>query len=192
MTDDGTLPDRLRNMVRNPNAIGTHSAACWQWHDDCALLLAADRVAERDAERAGRERAEAEARRLRELTEGDPYSIYHEAAEMRSELMHLRRWKLEATEVIESWERAYEALGDVGGLGQRRSDAVLAEVLRMKAELDRAQLRLIEARNPGIDMDEVRRMRSCECVHRSVQHDHIGCAVIGCDCPATNPRSTDE
>lgn len=27
MTDDGTLPDRLRNMVRNPNAIGTHSAA---------------------------------------------------------------------------------------------------------------------------------------------------------------------
>ena len=67
VTDDGTLPDRLRNMVRNPNAIGTHSAACWQWHDDCALLLAADRVAERDAERAGRERAEAEARQLREL-----------------------------------------------------------------------------------------------------------------------------
>jgi hypothetical protein len=35
------LADRLRNMVRNPNAIGTHSEACWQWHDDCALLLAA-------------------------------------------------------------------------------------------------------------------------------------------------------
>ncbi len=181
MTDDGTLPDRLRNMVRNPNAIGTHSAACWQWHDDCALLLAADRVAERDAdvsagavartvamshiaaerdaERAARERAEAENGRLRALTEGDPYSIYCEAAEMRSELMHLRRWKLEATEVIESWELVYEALGDVGGLGQRRSDAVLAEVLRMKAELDRAQLRSIEASNPGIDMDEVRRVR---------------------------------
>ena len=118
-----------------------------------------DCIAERDAERAARERAEAEARQLRELTEGDPYSIYHEAAEMRSELMHLRRWKLEAAEVIESWERVYEALGDVGGLGQRRSDAVLAEVLRMKAELDRAQLRSIEASNPGIDMDEVRRVR---------------------------------
>ena len=143
-------------------------------------------------ERVARERAEAEVRQLRALTEGDPYSIYYEAAEMRSELMHLRRWKLEATEVIESWELVYEALGDVGGLGQRRSDAVLAEVLRMKAELDRAQLRSIEASNPGIDMDEVRRVRSCECVHRSVQHDHIGCAVIGCDCPATNPRSTDE
>ena len=93
MTNDGTLPDRLRNMVRNPNAIGTHSAACWQWHDDCALLLAADRVAERDVERAARERAETEARQLRE-------------------------------------------------------------------QLDAAQLRSIEARNPGIDMDEVRAFRA--------------------------------
>lgn len=45
MSDDGTLPDRLRNMVRNPNAVGTHYDECWQWHDDCALLLAADRLA---------------------------------------------------------------------------------------------------------------------------------------------------
>ncbi len=131
--------------------------------DPCTLCGApADGVCEIDTlvgwkHRA--QRAEAEARQLRALTEGDPYSIYYEAAEMRSELMHLRRWKLEATEVIESWELVYEALGDVGGLGQRRSDAVLAEVLRMKAELDRAQLRSIEASNPGIDMDEVRRVR---------------------------------
>ena len=62
------------------------------------------------------------------------------------------RWKAEATEVIESWERVYDALGDVGGLGQRRSDAVLAEVLRMKAEGERlrgvlaaTQLRLLHA-----------------------------------------------
>lgn len=138
MSDDGTLPDRLRNMVRNPNAIGTHCEACWQWHDDCALLLAAALLCDLAAEND----------RLRALTEDDPYSIYHEAAEMRSELMHLRRWKLEATEVIESWERVYEALGDVGGLGQPRSDAVLAEVLRMKAERDelRAELdRILDA-----------------------------------------------
>jgi len=103
MTDDGTLPDRLRNMVRNPNAIGTHSAACWQWHDDCALLLAADRVAERDAdvsagavartvamshiaaerdaERAARERAEAEARQLREAI-GDRHTPEEQQAEV--------------------------------------------------------------------------------------------------------------
>ncbi len=105
MTDDGTLPDRLRNMVRNPNAIGTHSAACWQWHDDCALLLAADRVAERDAdvsagavartvamshiaaerdaERVARERAEAEARQLREVI-GDPKKLRLTAMSVRS------------------------------------------------------------------------------------------------------------
>ena len=176
---------RLRQLTdENADAVSAESVA--------RAVAMSGIAAERDAERVARERAEAEVRQLRALTEGDPYSIYYEAAEMRSELMHLRRWKLEATEVIESWELVYEALGDVGGLGQRRSDAVLAEVLRMKAELDRAQLRSIEASNPGIDMDEVRRVRSCECVHRSVQHDHIGCAVIGCDCPATNPRSTDE
>lgn len=35
-----------------------------------------------------------------------------------------------------------------------------AEVERLRAELDEAQLRSIEARNPGIDMDEVRRTRA--------------------------------
>jgi hypothetical protein len=64
MSDNVTLPDRLlRIKVRNPNAIGTHSEACWQWHDDCALLLASDRLAalteqlraERDALRANRD-----------------------------------------------------------------------------------------------------------------------------------------
>lgn len=34
------------------------------------------------------------------------------------------------------------------------------EIDRLRAELDAAQLRSIEARNPGIDMDEVRRSRA--------------------------------
>lgn len=34
------------------------------------------------------------------------------------------------------------------------------EIERLRAELDEAQLRSIEARNPGIDMDEVRRLRA--------------------------------
>jgi hypothetical protein len=45
MSDPRTLADRIRSMVRDPDAVGTHSEACWQWHDDCALLLAADRLA---------------------------------------------------------------------------------------------------------------------------------------------------
>ena len=158
MTDDGTLPDRLRNMVRNPNAIGTHSAACWQWHDDCALLLAADRVAERDAdvsagavartvamshiaaerdaERAARERAEADRDRFRE------HSI----------LLNRVCWKL------------LEATGRVGPDDDRYEHHSDEECLEMVAELveqlDAAQLRSIEARNPGIDMDEVRAFRA--------------------------------
>lgn len=107
-------------------------------------------------------------------------------ADLLTERDALVRWKAEATEVIESWERVYDALGDVGGLGQRRSDAVLAEVLRLKSELDRAQLRAIEASNPGIDMTEVRKYRSrgtcVDCDHKWLQHDHLGCCVIGCVC----------
>jgi hypothetical protein len=38
--DPRTLADRLRSMVRDPHAVGS-----WQWDDDCALLLAADRLA---------------------------------------------------------------------------------------------------------------------------------------------------
>jgi hypothetical protein len=34
------------------------------------------------------------------------------------------------------------------------------ENVRLRKELDEAQLRSIEARNPGIDMDEVRRSRA--------------------------------
>ena len=115
MTDDGTLPDRLRNMVRNPNAIGTHSAACWQWHDDCALLLAADRVAERDADVS----AGAVARTV---------AMSHIAAER-----------------------------DAERVARERAEA---EVRQLREQLDAAQLRSIEARNPGIDMDEVRAFRA--------------------------------
>jgi hypothetical protein len=43
--DPRTLADRLRSMVRDPDAVGTHYDECWQWDDDCALLLAADRLA---------------------------------------------------------------------------------------------------------------------------------------------------
>jgi hypothetical protein len=37
---------------------------------------------------------------------------------------------------------------------------LLAEVKRLREDLDRAQLASIEARNPGIDMDAVRHFRS--------------------------------
>lgn len=41
-----------------------------------------------------------------------------------------------------------------------RADQAETERDALRAELDAAQLRSIEARNPGIDMDEVRRIRA--------------------------------
>jgi uncharacterized protein (DUF1697 family) len=52
-------------------------------------------------------------------------------------------------------------------LSARDVPALVAEVERLWAELDEAQLRSIEARNPGIDMDEVRRIRSKAAAHPS-------------------------
>jgi capsid protein len=89
--DPNSVADRLRSMVRDPDAVGTHSDECWQWHDDCALLLAADRLTAADneieslnaeiehvwianAEKLLAERVEARARlsALTERTTGDP------------------------------------------------------------------------------------------------------------------------
>ena len=39
-------------------------------------------------------------------------------------------------------------------------DAQQAELERLRAELDEKSLAIIEARNPGIDMDDVRRLRA--------------------------------
>jgi len=54
------------------------------------------------------------------------------------------------------WTSAEESFcGPDGGLHD-----LIAEVRRLRAKLDEAQLRSIEARNPGIDMERVRRERA--------------------------------
>lgn len=70
--------------------------------------------------------------------------LAHTVIHLAAEVERLRQWKAEATEVIESWELVYEALGDVGNLGQPRSEAVLAEVLKMKSD-HAALTRLLDA-----------------------------------------------
>lgn len=42
------------------------------------------------------------------------------------EIVALRRWKAEATEVIEAWDRVFEAAGQPGPLGGSKAEAVLA------------------------------------------------------------------
>lgn len=48
-----------------------------------------------------------------------------------AKLEQLRRWKAEAIEVLNGWERVYEALGSPADLGQRKSEAALAAVERL-------------------------------------------------------------
>lgn len=44
--DSGTLPDRLRQIADDlyGRTASTHSDACWQWHDTCALHRAAEQL----------------------------------------------------------------------------------------------------------------------------------------------------
>ena len=49
------------------------------------------------------------------------------------EVARLEQWKAEATEVIEAWERVWDALGRPGRLGELRTEAALREVEGLKA-----------------------------------------------------------
>jgi hypothetical protein len=53
-----------------------------------------------------------------------------------SELENLRRWKSEATEVLNGWHRVFEALGGPGGLGELHYEAALVEVRRLRNAAD--------------------------------------------------------
>jgi hypothetical protein len=57
------------------------------------------------------------------------------------------RWKAEATEVINGWDRVHDVLGSPGEWGQLRSEAVVAEVLAIKTERDEAHAQLAATRS---------------------------------------------
>lgn len=51
------------------------------------------------------------------------------------ELRNLRRWKSEATTVLDTWDKVHEALGSPGLLGEHKSAASLAEIERRTAAM---------------------------------------------------------
>ena len=71
-----------------------------------------------------------ELERLHALTEGDPTSIYAEAADLRA-------WKESATTVLAEWDRVFDALGQPGPLGGSKAANALTEVERRTAENER-------------------------------------------------------
>lgn len=79
-----------------------------------------------------------EIERLRSLTEGDPTSIYAEAADLRA-------WKASAMSVLAAWDRVFTALGEPGPFGGSKAANALAEVERLRAENERLREALREA-----------------------------------------------
>lgn len=57
---------------------------------------------------------------------------------LRSERDQLARWRAEGMEVLDAWDRVYEAAGKPGLLGQSMAAATENEVRRLSAERDRA------------------------------------------------------
>jgi hypothetical protein len=54
-------------------------------------------------------------------------------------LESLLRWKKEATEVLNGWEKVWEALDRPGELGALKSESVLAEVVTLRAQVARVE-----------------------------------------------------
>jgi len=49
----------------------------------------------------------------------------HSMTEAEAELANLRRWKAEATEVLDAWEKVWVTAGKPGPLGSSKAQAVL-------------------------------------------------------------------
>lgn len=54
--------------------------------------------------------------------------------ELLDELERLARWKSEAIQVLNGWDRVHEALGSPGALGQSKHEASAVEVERRKGQ----------------------------------------------------------
>jgi hypothetical protein len=53
------------------------------------------------------------------------------------EIVRLRRWKTDATYVLDAWQEAWESAGISGSLGATKSEAMLDEITRLRAEVAR-------------------------------------------------------
>jgi hypothetical protein len=116
--DPRTLADRLRNMVRNPNAIGTHSEACWQWHDDCALLLAAALLRDLADER------DALADEVMRHQAGESCAVGYEYG-----VATAAKFKAERDELRAELDRILDAIGDLsGGWTVREGEMILDRI----------------------------------------------------------------
>jgi len=52
------------------------------------------------------------------------------------EIERLRRWKTDATYVLDAWQEAWELAGCPSNLGATKSEAMLDEITRLRAEVE--------------------------------------------------------
>lgn len=138
----------LRTTPTDSERASTHSAECWRWHGDCARARLVEVTAEREAEEPARpENADYWRDRLNDHKASLAIQAFTAPGEDEAVMMESLVARISDCIAERDAERA----------GRERAEA---EARQLREQLDAAQLRSIEARNPGIDMDDVRRQRA--------------------------------
>ena len=130
------------------------------WTDDAINEIIGKLRRERDEAIASKDRMIASYVEFVERTRTQAEGANEMVAQLQVEVEQLSRWKVEATTCLEHWHAVAELVPCP--VGTLEWDAV-------RAEIERLQLARIEAQNPGIDIDEVRRQREATAQEASRQ-----------------------
>lgn len=76
-------------------------------------------------------------------------------ADAADEIERLRRWKAEATAVIEEWEAVWESAGKPSLLGQSKPIGLMAELGRLADEIERLRSVLVALAEQDASLDEL-------------------------------------
>ena len=120
------------------------------WTDDAINEIVGKLRRERDEAIAAKDRMIASYVEFVERTRAQAEGANELVESLQAEIERLQRWKVEATVCLDRW---HEVAGLVPcPIGMLEWDAV-------RSEIERLHLARIEAQNPGIDMEQVKRER---------------------------------
>jgi len=120
------------------------------WTDDAVNEIIGKLRRERDEAIAAKDRMIASYVEFVERTRAQAEGANVLVEQLRAEIERLQRWKVEATVCLDRWHEVAELVPCP--VGVLEWDAV-------RSEIERLHLARIEAQNPGIDMEQVRRER---------------------------------
>jgi len=120
------------------------------WTDDAINEIVGKLRRERDEAIAAKDRMIASYVEFVERTRTQAEGANEMVAQLQAEVEQLSRWKAEATTCLEHWHAVAELVPCP--VGMLEWDAV-------RSEIERLHLARIEAQNPGIDVEAVKRER---------------------------------